>query len=503
MTIVGIFALCVQMLPFDNGSILGFSRVPMTDFDKLNATPDAKQSTEERNLFLNPDRFVVGLAAVLSSGTFSTSHGFYEQNPDLVQTIGWVGAAPSVVSRFAPPGSIAVERTAPVGYVYAMTRGDEHKETPPVYDPQPPAGNREFQMVRVHLKSEARDEKKTHAFTLRQFRLVGRRGIHQPVEQYHAIAIQQEDASDPTNRHIRTIKQGRLEWPVTDLAYVPREGGSTVEVVFDLPAGFQPSFLEYKRAARATLSFEGGAPPAGAEAGARPTGADRGSGRASGRARRGRRSRSGRRASRSGAPNPPPSRRGGTVRGVTAKPGQSHFGDALPVTLYTYQRIQNVDVSRGAIAGGHIMAFLDEQQEAGDQPLNKFVVPAAKRLLHLSSVRLKARSGLGRALSFATTTLQNYFVQDARGRQYKLVGKYALANVGGRKLFELQYFSEPVGSLGGVGKFRRIDEETLTPQDTFVMLFLVDPGARITAFSTGGSATRRDDLTAENLIAPK
>ncbi len=36
----------------------------------------------------------------------------------------------------------------------------------------------------------------------------------------------------------------------------------------------------------------------------------------------------------------------------------------------------------------------------------------------------------------------------------------------------------------------------------FALLFLVDPGARITAFSTGGDSTRRDDLTGENLVAP-
>ncbi len=67
----------------------------------------------------------------------------------------------------------------------------------------------------------------------------------------------------------------------------------------------------------------------------------------------------------------------------------------------------------------------------------------------------------------------------------------------------MQYFKDQVGTVGGVGKFNKIDERKLGASETFALLFLVDPGAKIVSFSTGGSATRRDDLADQNLTAPR
>ena len=56
----------------------------------------------------------------------------------------------------------------------------------------------------------------------------------------------------------------------------------------------------------------------------------------------------------------------------------------------------------------------------------------------------------------------------------------------------------------GLGQFEHIDERKLDDNADYVLvyLFLVEPGARIVRFSTGGSADRADDLTEENLVAP-
>lgn len=173
------------------------------------------------------------------------------------------------------------------------------------------------------------------------------------------------------------------------------------------------------------------------------------------------------------------------------------------MTLRSYRRFKNAEISRDALVGGHLVGEAAQQENGKDSPISKFDVPENKRLLQLHSLRLQARSGLGRIMSQTIETVQNYYVEDDRGRQYKLTGKYAIANVRGRKIIEVQYFSRPVGSIGGVGKFNRINERNLTRDDEFALLFLVDPGARIVAFSTGGAATRRDDLTSENLVAPQ
>lgn len=171
--------------------------------------------------------------------------------------------------------------------------------------------------------------------------------------------------------------------------------------------------------------------------------------------------------------------------------------------MTSYRQLKNAQLSGDRIVSGHLVGVVSEQSGGPDTPISKFEIPDDKRLLQLSSIRLQARSGLGRIFTQAITTLQNYYVEDARGRQYKITGKYAIADVRGKKMVEVQYFSEPIGAIGGLNKFDRIDEKKLDPEDTFVLLFLVDPGAHIVTFSTGGAATRAEDLSTENLVAPK
>ncbi|MBU0717521.1 MAG: hypothetical protein KJ749_04670 [Planctomycetes bacterium] len=195
---------------------------------------------------------------------------------------------------------------------------------------------------------------------------------------------------------------------------------------------------------------------------------------------------------------------GGNVRGLTTRAGQSFFGNALPFEVNNYTQINNVDVTRGKLRNGHLHAFTDEQEGQGRRgSFTEFNVPEDKRLLQLNTGRLQARSGLGQALDFAQRTLQNYIIEDSNGRQYLVIGKYAIADVDGRRVFEVQYFPEQAGSIGGLGAFSKIRETELKGDYEYVLLFLIEPGATVTSFSTGGSASRRDDLTGENLVAPE
>ena len=93
--------------------------------------------------------------------------------------------------------------------------------------------------------------------------------------------------------------------------------------------------------------------------------------------------------------------------------------------------------------------------------------------------------------------------EDAAGNRYKVVGKYAIAPVNGTRMIEVQYFRDPVGSMGGLGPFDKIKDDDLKGDYEFVLLFLVEPGAEIVSFSSGGSASRRDDLRGEGLVAPE
>jgi len=513
LVLVGTMALAVQMVPFSY-TFLGYSRiaVPKKEDPKDGGEkPTAPVITaDERDLWAKPDRFAVGFASALSAGTFSGERLLSEDYPDFVQAVGWNNATDAEISRFVPPRSIGIVRTAPLSFVYHYKAGNERSGEPAVYEPRTPSPGKEFRMIRVELRRGARDENKYYSFTLRQFRLVGRVEGDDVNEQYFPIAIQQEDATQSANRHIRTKHTTWGEWHVVDDPVEPRDDNNNeVEIVFELPERFKPSFLEYKRCTRVRVTFESEGttteanvppaptqqvatteptappasvsppPPAEPEPERRPARGTRGEG------------------------NVPDSGRGGRVRGLTTQVGQSHFGDDIPMTLRAYQALRDASFSRQGMDNGHLVGYVDEQESGSGRAVRKFDVPPEKRLLHLNVGRLHARSGLGQALDFAATTVQNYVVEDSNGQRYQIVGKYAIANVEGRQVIEVQYFPNQAGSIGGLGQFNKIQDQHLKDDYELVLLFLVDPGATIVSFSTGGAATRADDLREENLVAPQ
>jgi hypothetical protein len=512
MVMVGVMSIGLLGLPFGT-SLLGFARVDVVTPDNRDedARPKSTDSDEGvREILLKPDRFAFGVASMVGGGVFSGDGALAERYPDFVEAHAWVNAVPPEVSRFAPPNSIAIVRTEAVPFVYreAVGRpGTVQVEGEGAFEAIAPKKGHVFRMIRVRLKNEARDKGQSHTFTLRQFRLVGRPGPAQPEEQFHAIALPPDvkpGASTAVNRHIRFKKISGVDWPIIDKPLGPPQQSESdgrasrdpeVEVVFELPERFAPSYLEYKRGARAAVSFDAKAqpPPAAPEPEEAPvdevppdleTGAVAPSERGA------------------DAAQTPSS--GGTIRRYTPRKGQSHFGDDMPMPLRSYRKLKSAAVQRGALLEGHLVGYVDEQESGKDEAVSRFQVPEDKRLLQLNVGYLQARSGLGRAISFAVATLQNYTVEDDKGAQYKIIGKYIIADVEGRQVIEVEYFGDaPVGSIGGLGPFEKIKESNLKGEYELVFLFLVEPGARITSFSTGGPATRRDDLSQENLVAPE
>lgn len=487
LTMVGVFAYTMQLLPFENGSILGYSRVDVAD-----PSSDKPGSMATRDLWLSPDRFAAGLGTMLSSGLYSSGTSLYLDHPDLVQEAGWTNAVPAGMSRFVYPGSISIVGTEVLPELFKVVPAPDPKNNPPSYEPIEPTAGTEFRMVKVKLGDKARDENKSHLFTLRQFRLAGRKPGSASLIEMHAIGIQQEETSTPTNHYIR-LKKARVDMPVVDNAYAPRSG-EIVEVVFQVPKGFEPSHLSYKRGARVPITFKDDdqAPRESAKsetktAAPSPTPASTAAAETASVGGRGE--------------NAPSRRRGGNIRGITTQAGKSFFGDALPLELKNY-RGQNVELRAGAMASGSLVAEIDKQAEGTSPPIHKFAVPDDKRLLQLSMSKLEARSGLGRIISQAIGTVENYFVTDSGGNRYEVVGKYAVADVSGTQVLELQYFGGADAGVGRMQPFDRIKETHMKGEYGFVLLFLVKPGATITSFSSGGEASRQDDLTGDNLTAP-
>lgn len=517
LIMVGMIATCLQMIPLGE-SIIGYQRfVPAI---KNSEQPPPKPNEAERNLWLQPDHFAAGTASHLSNGIFSHQQEFSQVYPNFIQQAGWVNTLNHEVSRYAEPRSIKVVSSEPLEYVYNLTPGRPRDDTENVYEPISAEGSNQFQMVRVELKHDAKDARKNHHFTLRQFRLVGRDGPEGRWEQHHPVAIQQADEAQPINRHIRYKKFRRKDWPVYDEIFAPRKDNKNqVEIVFDVSKRFVPEFLEYKRSARTSVKFSKKSsaqqsnarqnlpnqpsptqqtnPTAQANAPTTTTAAPATQSSNSSRrsSRRSRRSRS--------QDSDSNSRRGGAVRGLTTQTGQSFFGDQLPFEMKSYQATKNPEISKRKLASGHIIGEIDQQPGGQSPPITTFDVPRDKRLLHLNTGKLQTRSSLGRALGQAVAVAQNYFVEDSNGARYRFIGKYAIASVNGKDIIEIQYFPEQIGTVGGLGAFSKINERQLKTGDKIVLLFLVNPGAEIDSFSTGGSATRRDDLRAETLVAPE
>ncbi len=502
LVITSIVGLCIQLLPFDRG-FLGYARVPQVlparADDGTVAEPRALDAPD-KEIWLGLDRFAVGMVGLLSDGILSGARSLHQEQPDPVQAIGWVGSTRAEVTRYAPPNSISIVKvngadTAVVPQVYQLTPGNPRAGETTRHEAMSPPGGREFRVVRLKLKDSARSKvNKDHVFTLRQIRLVGR-DVYGTAMQLHAVAIQEnleeEGRAPAINRHIRAVSKWGKTWPVTEIPYNPREDHrDEIEVVFEVPLGFQPWYVEYKLGgARALVSFAAGdaAPQAGAGGGggAPPL--------------------SGSTAERGSAPagaTVPSVGLGGNVRAATTRSGASFFGDGLPLTLTDYTERQNAEISRGVLQEGSLVAEVSKQGGGRKAPVSRLQVPGEQRLLHLNVARLQARSTYGRARQFAVETVQNYKVIDDRGNEYRICGKYAQAQVGGVDLFEIQYFPNQAGSLGGLGQFDRIKNSDLKDDYDLVFLFLVNPGVTIVRFTTGGSADRADDLEGENLVAP-
>lgn len=515
LVMTGVAALALQMVPFGR-SIIGYAAVTSyaqgAEGDPPTVDPTSRPGLQNtpsghvgnNSLWFSPDSAASFVTSMLSTGLFSGENVFYRHNPDFSEWIGRVGAVPSEVSRFTRPGGITVQATPRVDQIYRLTPADQNRSQPAVYEPIEPPPGREFRVVQLQLNEGARDERKSLIFTPRQFRLVGTQADSR-ILQLYPVALQQADADQPVNRHIHSIVTGRGERPIIDDVFTPRGGGNAVEVAFSVPSGFNPQFIEYKRGARADVSFTADARPADAAAPAAAPAQPSGTG--------GTAATPPTPTNPSATPAPETTgesetaasdrrTRGPRTRRVGASGNNSFFGDGLPVTMRSYRRLANVSVEGGALANGHVVGKVTEQEGGSDPEIARFQVPADKRLMHLNSNFLDARSGLGRAISQAVGAVQNYHVTDANGNRYTLAGKYAIASADGVEWVEVQYFPDQAGMAGSNQPLAEIKEQHLSGDYTLVLLFLVDPGARITAFSSGSAATAGDDLSSQNLVAP-
>ncbi len=468
----GVLAVAIQMVPF-GGSFLGH-----VTFDV--------ETGKRNDLWLNPDRTAVSYASMMSNGLFSGESRFADVHPDLVEEIARALAGPAEIRHVAPPESIRIVSVQTPDYIFEKTPGragrGRRAGTDSTYNREnPPAGKMWYQ-VRVKLESEARDQQQQHRFTPRQIRLVGSDRPRGPRVNYSLVAIDDNERPDMAVR----ISD--------DKVYRPHDG-SEIDFVFEVPREFSPDFIEYMMGARADLRGRQSQPSdAQVDWESSPT------------ADAPRQTDQPPTASTTTPPHTdtaPQSDRPGTrdrVSGVRTA-GNFRFSNDLPLAMTQYQRF-DLQQSQGTLEAGHIYGNVADQRNGSQPRITSFDVPDDKRLFHLEVEQLRARSGLGRAISLTVRTAQNYNLVDHLGNKYPVVGQFVVADVDGQDVIEIQYFPQEVATTrrGGIREFRMVKRRHLKARGTrLVYLFLVNPGVELIEFSTGRRGT---DLREFGLVAP-
>ncbi len=464
MMVTGVLAVGMQMLPL-GGSFLGHQGLD-------------PESGEENNLWMSPDRFAVSFASMMSSGVFSGGRSWSEDHPDFISEIRNAQAPFPQMRSYAPPDSVRFVSAEIREYLFDKKAGEGFgsNATPPSYNPSGASPGKYWFVVRLGLMAEAWDADEQHRFTRRQVRLLGYESPNRPLKNFYPVGLNDND--DPT----RAVR-------ISDEFIYQTGSDGECDFLFEVPDEFAPVYIEYKLGGRVdlttvTLAGTRDEPPSPATS--RAPAAD-----PSGPART---------TSTSNEPPAGNTSSGGRVSGSRGTGRQAEFSNALPMSMANYQQTE-LEQNGGALVSGHIHGNVSEQGSGG---ISRFDVPADKRMFQLDVEVLRAGSTLGQALSFAVRSLKDYQLHDAAGNLYPVIGQYAIAAVNGSDVIEVQYFPEAVAATnrGGIREFARIKDSHLRGSNyQLVYLFLVEPGAQLTEFTTG-AGRRPTDLRGLNLVAP-
>lgn len=497
---VGIMMLSFLMLPFGGqaGLYSHFKRdadnenisqqdaedlvgVYGTDSDTRTALDEFKQARGERIVFwqyplwLRSDDFTVKLFNLLSKGSMSGGTTFAHVYPDFPE---WVFYSGNAVQHESLPVPIRDEdgdgwaNGLAVDSAWWQTKDIEgrYRKEPitrensnPNYEPLTFRIRPEHKLLgmRVTLKPLVADRGKKIApyyrFRSTQFRVVGNVG-----DKAAQFVPQLIGGADPKIGQALRIVEPDSNFTISGT------GNAEVDLYFEVPDGFTPRFVEFKRHARVAVNpgqiREDG--PTGRLA-AQPTGNNSGSGSA------------------------------GNVQGLTSFLNTVIYegtGEVkkLPSALAANRIGGDVELRDGKFASGRIMGALSALR-AMPNTVTEFDVPGDKRIFQLQSHAKQAQSLAGQVFNFAGSVVNNYFALSNTGDRYPLCGYYALVERDGEKYLELFYTPDP----GATGYNSMLDFKTdgirkaLRDQADAVigLIFLVPPGTEITGLRTGTSTT--------------
>jgi hypothetical protein len=461
---IGCMGIAIQMIPF-GPTILGFERVD--------------EDGDVHSLWLNPDGLALNVCGYLADYALGTGEGeWFEDHPDFLTEIYWYRNVNTTASRTSvKPGSVTLagdigETKKLYKVELKQLRRRTQANTEPV--PGPPSG-KQWMVVGVQLDKEAADSDNWYRASATQARIVGE-DINEDTQQYSLKAF-----GSGTEGHI--VVDNHPQW-----------GSKTgrFDLVFEVPDGFKPRFVEYKRAGRVEARLASGKAPVDKTYDAPLQGL------ASNR--------------RPGAPPPRPA-----TQPLQVSFQNSHFGETLPVSqnVKRYQSFET-DLKGSKLAAGHLSVLMEKQEDPPNNRRNRnntpdrddagtevdgLVAPDNTRLLQLDVRAVHAKTQLAGAVNLTRRVLQQYTVRDKQGRDYFMAGMIASCKTDEGPVLEIQYFPEETFAGRAMRRrpFKRFDFEDLKDEYSLILLFIVPPGTEIVSFDTGGAPV---DITDLSLVAP-
>ncbi len=463
---VGVGVIAIMLLPVrtaQESRVLGFVRYERIAEERDDEHPFMVKF-ERRHLWTRSDEFTIALVNLLLDGAFSGDTPFTAVYPDFVDAVYYTSNTVQPESSPAPYRDkkigdgflkgLATEgwwlQKEPLDGRYATNVPSANKSSLE-YERQvlKPAPGKKLIGVKVILKKPSADRDKrslTHVFRPTMIRLVGRAG-EQP-QQYYPRALANAD------EHLKGAL--RIVDPDSNFA-IPASGNVPIYAYFEVDEEFQPSFVEYRRFARAEVGQMLEEPPeivltlAGEETKTKHK-ASFASILESG--------------SRQNNRLPFPMRRR-TVQGADA-------------------RIDGEQLVSGRIFGRRSAL---EAQDEKIPAIKVFHAPENKRIVQVRYKPKKARTIVGDVFNFVGQ-LKQYYAEDTAANRHWLAGYYAIVKRNNQEYIELFFNGDPDDpgdpTYRHMLDFKEIDRREISEQDDAIvgLIFVVPVGSEIRAIKT-------------------
>lgn len=456
MCITGVLTTGFMLLPFGPG-------LPFTPAERTESKEKGRVQFEKHSIWLRPDAFTAGLFSLISSGSASGETSFASVYPNMPEWVWWSGntiqqeSNPTVYNDKDGNGvekGIEVvkwwEQKTPVEAQYRTNfvnrQDDNPKYEQQTFTPEPGAKLIGANLVLKRASADREKFNAVHNFRPTMIRLVG----ETDTGPYHATPVIVAGADKPIKGRPRIVD------PDSNFS-LTAEGDVAVDVYFQVPASFEPDFIEYRRFARTEMSASSQSKaPAPRTLALRTADEEQlyqnlvGQGFLS-----------------------------GATQGDTGDSDRLPFGMSIDAVR---SRGQDVEMAEGRFVSGRVSGarsvLQTKQNETGVDFIKR---PEGKRIIQ---VRLRPREAYtlaGEVFNFAAQ-LDQYFLVDDKNNRYPLSGYYGLARRGNEDFLEFQFDPEGTASrmMLDFKELRTKDMIDGSQDATVGLIFVVPPGTTFT-----------------------